>query len=147
MSNNINSCVFVGNLVRDAELSYTNSGFAISKLSIAINRSVKKGDNYEDEVSFLDLIGLGRRLESLNQYLTRGQCIGVSSTVKQERWENDGQKRSKIVFIINEIQLLGGKSDSNQPQQGQPQQGQPQQGQSPQGQPSPIAPPPDNIAF
>ncbi len=114
--NSINKSVFVANLTRDAELSYTNSGFAICKMSIASNRSKKVGDNWEDEVSYFDIVGLGKRYESLNQYLTRGTKIAVECHAKQERWEKDNQKRSKIVFIIDEIQLVGGKSDNHQHQ-------------------------------
>lgn len=113
MATNINNVVLVGNLTRDAELTYTNSGFQISKMSIAINRSVKKNDQWTDEVSYFDLVGLGKRYESLNQYLTRGSSIAVSAHAKQERWEKDGQKRSKVVFVIDNIQLLGGKKEGN----------------------------------
>jgi single-strand DNA-binding protein len=115
--NSINSVTFVGNLTRDAELSYTNSGFAISKMSIAINRSKKVNDSWEDETSYFDLVGLGKRFESLQQYLTRGSKVAVECHAKQERWEKDGQKRSKVVFVIDNIELVGGKSDTNQAKQ------------------------------
>ncbi len=111
MASNINNVTLVGNITRDAELSYTTSGFAICKMSIAVNRSVKKNEQWTDEASFFDLVGLGKRFESLVQYLTRGASIAVSAYAKQERWEKDGQKRSKVVFVINDIQLLGGKKD------------------------------------
>ena len=113
MATNINNVTLVGNLTRDAELTYANSGFQISKMSIAINRSVKKNDQWTDEVSYFDLVGLGKRYESLNQYLTRGSCIAVSAHAKQERWERGGQKRSKVVFVIDNIQLVGGKREGS----------------------------------
>lgn len=113
MATNVNSVVLVGNLVRDCELTYTNSGFAICKMSIAINRSEKKNDNWQDRVNYFDLVGLGKRYEALNQYLTKGSSVAVQAYAKQERWEKDGQKRSKVVFILENIQLLGGKKDGN----------------------------------
>jgi len=113
MSTNINNSMMVGNLTRDAELSYTLSGFQISKMSIAINRAAKKNDQWVDEVSYFDLVGLGKRYEALNQYLTKGTCIAISAHAKQERWEKDGVKRSKVVFVIDNIQLVGGKKDGN----------------------------------
>jgi len=118
--NSINKSVFVGNLTKDAELQYSQSGYAICKMSIAINRQRKVNDQWQDEVSYFDLVGLGKRYESLNQYLTRGSKIAVECHAKQERWEKDGQKRSKIVFVIDEINLVGGKSDNHQhqPEQG-----------------------------
>ena len=112
--NSINKTVFVGNLTRDAELSYTNSGFAICKMSIAISIPKKVGDKWEDEASFFDLVGLGKRYEALANYLTRGSKIAVDCHAKQERWEKDGMKRSKVVFQIDNIELVGGKSEAKQ---------------------------------
>ena len=63
--NNINMVGFCGNLVRDAELSYTTSGFAICKMSIAINRSRKVGDEWKDETSYFDLVGMGKSRQML----------------------------------------------------------------------------------
>ncbi len=112
MSTNLNSINVVGNLTRDAELIYTNTGCAISKISIAANRRVKKNDQWIDEVSYFDLVGFGDRYKNLNQYLLTGTTVGVTGYLKQERWEKDGQKRSRIVIVIDSIQLLGGKKDN-----------------------------------
>ena len=112
--NGINHVTFVGNLTRDAELSYTQSGLAFSKMSIAINRSRKNGDQWEDRASFFDLVGTGKRFESLNQYLMKGQKIAVECHANQERWEKDGQKRSRVSFVIDNIELVGSKSSSQQ---------------------------------
>ncbi len=114
MSTNINKSIFVGNLTRDVELSYTQSGFAISKMSIAVNRSVKKNDQWEDRASYFELKGLGKRFESLHNYLTKGTCIAVECYADQERWEKDGQKRSRVVFVIDNIQLVGKREDNRQ---------------------------------
>lgn len=111
--NNINIVGFCGNLVRDAELSYTTSGFAICKMSIAINRSRKVGDEWKDETSYFDLVGMGKRYEKLTAYLTKGTKVVVDGYAKQERWEKDGVKRSKVVFMIDNIELVGSKSESS----------------------------------
>ena len=115
--NNINMVGFCGNLVRDAELSYTGSGFPICKMSIAINRSRKVGDDWKDEVSYFDLVGMGKRYEKLTNYLTSGTKIVVDGYAKQERWEKDGVKRSKVVFIIDNIEFVGSKSETSKPDQ------------------------------
>jgi single-strand DNA-binding protein len=111
----INNLTIIGNLVKDAELKYTNSGTAITGLTIAVNRSVKKGDQWTEEASFFDVSLWGKRGESLNQYLQKGIKIAVLGSLKQDRWESDGQKRSRVVIMANNIQLLGGKKqESNQ---------------------------------
>jgi single-strand DNA-binding protein len=112
MAGDINRVVLVGRLTRDAELSYTNTGFALTKFSIAINRRKKSGDQWVDEANFFDVVIWGKRGEALNQYLTRGQQLAVEGELRQERWEKDGVKRSKVTIEATNIQLLGGsKSD------------------------------------
>lgn len=105
----VNYVIIIGRLTRDAELKYTNSGLAVSSFSLAVNRRKRSGDNWEDEVSFFDLALFGKRAESLNQYLTKGQQVAVEGSLTQDRWEQDGQKRSKVKIIANNIQLLGGR--------------------------------------
>lgn len=114
MSGDINRVVLVGRLTRDAELSYTNTGFALTKFSLAINRRKKSGDQWVDEANFFDILLWGKRGEALNQYLIRGQQLAVEGELRQERWEKDGVKRSKVSIEATNIQLLGGKKDGNQ---------------------------------
>jgi len=116
MANDINSVIVTGRLTRDAEIRYSNNGFAISKFSIASNYSKKVGDNWETEANFFDAVLLGKRAESLNQYLTKGTQLIIKGEVRQNRWEQDGQKRSKVELIANDIQLLGGKQAGGNPQ-------------------------------
>jgi len=110
----INHVVLVGRLTRDAELKYTAGGQAVSKFSLAINRRRKNGDQWEDEVNYFDIVLWGRQGESLNQYLKKGKSIGVEGELRQDRWDQDGQKRSKVEIVANNIQLLGGSSSSEQ---------------------------------
>ncbi len=109
--NDMNVLAINGRLVREAILSYSNSGMAIGKFSIASNRSVKKGDKWEDEAGFYDCVMFGKMAQSVNQYLTKGQQVSIAGEIRQERWEKDGQNRSKVVIIVNHLQLMGGKDD------------------------------------
>ena len=111
MAEDINKVMIVGRLVRDSELKFTPSGFAITSLSLASNGRKKQGEQWIDEASFFEATILGKRGESLSQYLTKGSQVAVEGKLKQERWEKDGQKRSKIVIVVENIQLLGGKQD------------------------------------
>jgi single-strand DNA-binding protein len=104
----INRVVLVGRLTRDAEMKFTPGGQAVSKLSIAVNRNRKVGDQWEEAASFFDATLWGRSAESLNQYLVKGKQIAIDGELKQDRWEQDGQKRSKIEIVVTNIQLLGG---------------------------------------
>lgn len=110
----INCVVINGRLVRDSELSYTNTGTAICKFSIASNGRKKVGDTYQDEAHFFDVTVWAKRGEALHQYLLKGVQISCTGHLKQERWEKDGAKRSRVTIEATNIQLLGGKSDGQQ---------------------------------
>ncbi len=110
MANDINVVTLVGRLTRDSELKYTNSGTAVCKFSLAVNRKKRSGDQWTDEVSYFDVVLWGKQGEALQQYLAKGKQIAVSGELRQNRWEQDGQNRSKVEVIANNIQLLGGNT-------------------------------------
>ncbi len=118
MAQDINKWIGAGRLVRDAELSYTNTGYALLKFSIAVNRRKKHGDQWIDEANFFDVTVWGKRGEALAQYMVKGQQLMIEGELIQQRWEKEGQKRSKVSIEANNIQLVGGNKEQ-QPQQRQ----------------------------
>ena len=110
----INHVVLVGRLTRDAELKYTNSGSAISKFGLAINRRKRVDEQWVEEANFFDIVVWGKVAEALNPYLVKGKQVGVEGELRQNRWEQDGQKRSKVEISASNIQLLGSRGDSPQ---------------------------------
>ncbi|MCL2764148.1 MAG: single-stranded DNA-binding protein [Treponema sp.] len=108
----LNHVVLIGRLTREAELKYTAGGQAVCKFSIAVNRRKKNGDQWEDEANFFDIVVWGRQGESLHPYLVKGKMVGVDGELRQDRWQQDGQNRSKIEIIANYLQLLGGSQSS-----------------------------------
>ena len=109
----INRVFLVGRLTRDAELRYTTSATAVAKFSIAVNRSKKSGDQWEEEVSYFDIVLWGKIAEGLSKYLLKGKQVAVDGELRQSRWEQDGQNRSRIEIHASNIQLLGGGDNSN----------------------------------
>lgn len=111
----LNQITLIGRLVRDAALAYTSSGIAVCKFSIAVSRGVKKGDKWEEEPNFFDIVLFGRRGEALNQYLLKGKQIGVSGELRQERWtdKETGQNKSRIEIAASAVQLLGGGNNGS----------------------------------
>jgi single-strand DNA-binding protein len=104
----INHVILVGRLTRDAELKHTASGQPVCKFSIAVNRRKKTGEVWEDEANFFDIVLWGRQGESLNQYLIKGKQVAIDGELRQDRWDQDGQKRSKVEIVAGTLQLLGG---------------------------------------
>jgi single-strand DNA-binding protein len=113
MASDINKVFLVGRLTRDAELKYTNTGTAVSKFSLAVNRNKRSGDQWSEEANFFDLTLWGKQAEAVNQYLTKGKQVAIEGELRQNRWEQDGQKRSKVEINVNHLQLLGGGGASN----------------------------------
>jgi len=104
----VNHVILLGRLTRDAELKYTAGGQAVCKFSIAVNRRKKNGDQWEDEANFFDIVIWGKQGETLNQYLKKGKMVAVDGELRQDRWQQDGQNRSKIEIVASFLQLLGG---------------------------------------
>jgi len=109
----VNHVILIGRLTRDAELKYTSGGQAVCKFAIAVNRRKKSGDQWVEEASFFDIVLWGRSGETLNQYLVKGKQVAVEGELHQNRWEQDGQARSKVEIMAVNVQLLGGTSGSN----------------------------------
>ena len=112
----VNRVVEIGHLTRDEELTYTPGGMAIGKVSIAINRRVKKGQDWVDEANYFDVVIFGKQAEALKRFLTKGKQIAVDGFLKQERWQDQqtGQNRSTVKIVANDIQLLGGRDGGSQ---------------------------------
>ena len=110
----INHVIEIGRLTRDAEVTYTPGGMAVGKISIAVNRRVKKGQDWVDEANYFDVSIFGKQAESLQKFLTKGKQIAVDGFLKQDRWEKDGQKHSAVKIVANDIQLLGGRDGGSQ---------------------------------
>ena len=112
MANDINHVVLVGRLTRDAELRYANTGTAICHFSIANNYSRKQGDQWSEETNFFEAVYMGRSAEAVHKYLVKGKQVGISGELRQNRWEQEGQPRSRVEVFVNRLQLLGGRDGS-----------------------------------
>ena len=102
----LNCVVLIGRLTRDMELKQISSGTSVGKFSIAVNKKYKKENQTIEEVSFFDCTCWGKIAEALAQYMLKGKLVAVEGELKQNRWEQDGQQRSKVEINVNNIQLL-----------------------------------------
>ncbi len=111
----LNSIAIVGRLTRDAEYKSTANGGDLVKFSIAVNKSKKDGDNWIEVAHFFDVTYWGKRAKGVHPWLKKGQQVGIEGWLKQDRWEHEGLKRSRVSIEAKNVQLLGGgkKQDSN----------------------------------
>jgi len=110
-----NKVVLVGNLTRDIELKYLQSGTAIGSTAIATSRKFKGSDgSQKEEVCFIDVSAFGRTAEVMNQYLKKGSKVLVDGRLKLDQWQDqNGNKRSKHSVIVESMQMLDSKGDNN----------------------------------
>lgn len=159
-----NRVILVGNLTRDPEIRHIPSGTAVSEIGLAVNDRVKKGDQWVDETTFVDVTLWARTAEVANQYLGKGSSVLIEGRLKLDTWEKDGQKRSKLRVVADKMQMLGGKGEggggggggSRGGSHSAPQNSAPQQSDSfdeysgggdSYSQAAPAAPPEDDIPF
>lgn len=120
-----NKIILIGNLTRDNELKYLQSGSAILNNSIATSHKYKKQDGTQmDEVMFLEFSLFAKSAEIFNQYTKKGSKVMLEGRLKLEQWQDqNGNKRSKHTLLVNEFKFLDSKQDNQrQSQNQQPQQ-------------------------
>ena len=111
-----NKVILAGNLTRDIEIRYTQSGSAIGSTAIATSRKFKSATGEQkEEVLFIDLTFFGRTAEIANQYLRKGSKVLVDGRLKLDQWTaQDGSKRSKHTVTVENLQMLGSRDDAAQ---------------------------------
>ena len=102
----------MGNLTRDPELRYTSNGAAVTSFGLAVNRKFKQGDEWKEDVCFVDITVWGKQGENCAEYLSKGRPAFVEGRLQYSTWESDGQKKSKLDVVANIVQFLGSRGDS-----------------------------------
>ena len=105
---NANIVILIGNLTKDPELKYTPGGSAVCSFSVAVNKkwTGKDGEKKED-VAFIECEAWQKTAEIIAEYLKKGSPIYIEGELKQDRWEKEGQKHSKIKVKVSNVQFLG----------------------------------------
>jgi single-strand DNA-binding protein len=107
--NDLNTVTLIGRLTREPELKYSQGGMAILKFSLANGYSKKVGESWKDETNFIDVTYMGKAAEAVSKYMTKGKQVAVSGCLRQERWEKDGEKKSKVGIVADQVQLIGSR--------------------------------------
>ena len=109
----MNKILLVGRLVRDAELSFlAGTGTPKVTFTLAVDRAYQK-DKDNKKTDFINCEQIGKHVEKLSTYLTKGKLIGVEGELNIDQYEKDGQKKSFTKVKVDRLEFLGGKSDNN----------------------------------
>ena len=119
-----NKVFLIGNLTRDVEIKYLQSGVPIARFGMAMNDSYtdKNTGEKKDVPCFVEIEAWDRQAEVCNEYLKKGQQVFVEGVLKFDSWETpEGVKRNRLYVRIYRMQILGSKNGNQEsaPQQTQ----------------------------
>ncbi len=109
--NNVN---MIGRLTKDAERKTTQGGTAVLRFTIANGYREKNGDNWTDQTNFFDVVVIGRSADALSQYMTKGRQVVISGVLRQQRWEQNQEKKSRVEIMAETVQLLAAPSNNRE---------------------------------
>jgi single-strand DNA-binding protein len=119
MARSLNQAFLMGNLTRDPELRQTPNGQTVTNFSLALNRSYKdQSGEWQEVTDYVDIVCWGPLAERVAQYLSKGRRCLVQGRLQSRSWEQEGQKRSKVEVLANDVTFLdsrGGGEDSGAP--------------------------------
>ena len=104
----INRVNISGNLTRDPEMRGTTGGTSVLSFGVAVNdrRRNQQTGEWEDYPNFVDCVMFGTRAEAISRYLSKGTKVAIEGKLRYSSWERDGQRRSKLEVIVDEIECL-----------------------------------------
>jgi single-strand DNA-binding protein len=107
MARSVNQVILLGNLTRDPELRQTPSGQSVVSFSLALNRAYKaQNGEWQEATDYIDCVAWGPLAERVSQYLTKGRRALVQGRLQSRNWEQDGQKRSKVEVLANDVTFV-----------------------------------------
>lgn len=110
----LNMVAISGNLTRDPELRTTPGGTSVLNFGVAVNdrRQNPQTGEWEDYPNFIDLAVFGKRAAAIAPYLHKGTKVSVQGRLRYHSWERDGQKRSKVEVVVDEIEFMAPRQDA-----------------------------------
>ena len=115
----INRVVISGNLTRDPELRSTSGGTIVLGFGVAVNdRRRNANGEWEDYPNYVDCTMFGARAQGIAPYLSKGTKVCIEGKLRWSQWERDGQKRSKLEVIVDEIEFMAPRNSGGSMQSG-----------------------------
>lgn len=124
----INSVAITGNLTRDPELRQTASGASILSFSVAVNdRRQNQNGEWVDYPNYIDCVIFGNRAESVSRFISKGSKVTILGKLRWSQWsDKDGNKRTKLEVVVDDIEFMTARQETQPPQYRQARQQPPQ---------------------
>lgn len=107
----LNSVIVIGRVANEGKFGYLPSGSAKLDFSVAFTTTKKNGNEWVNESNFINLTLWGKQAENLKDYIVKGSQLVIHGHLKVDTYEKDGQKKSTLKVIPDEVQLVGGKRE------------------------------------
>jgi single-strand DNA-binding protein len=112
MARSVNQVILMGNLTRDPEVRQTPNGRSVCSFSLALNRAYKdQNGEWQEVTDFIDVVAWGPLGERVAQYLSKGRRALVQGRLQSRSWEQDGQKRSKVEVLADDVTFLDSRGE------------------------------------
>lgn len=110
----VNLVSILGNMTRDVELRYLQSGTAVTEIGLALNHRYKKDNEWFDKPVFVDVTLWGRTAEIASEYLGKGSQVHIQGRLDFDQWNDkeSGKKRSRLKIVCDKLTMVGSKGDS-----------------------------------
>lgn len=114
MARSLNQVILMGNLTRNPELRTTPSGQNVVSFSLALNRSYRDSSGeWQEATDYVDIVAWGPLAERVAQYMTKGRRCIVQGRLQSRSWEQEGQKRSKVEVLANDVTFLDSRGPAD----------------------------------
>ena len=119
----VNIAIVVGNLGKDPEVRFTQSGRAVANFPIATSESWTGQDgSAQERTEWHNIVVWGKQAESCGQYLSKGRQVFVQGRIQTRKWtDQNGQDRYTTEIVAQRVQFLGGGGGARASQESQDQ--------------------------
>jgi single-strand DNA-binding protein len=101
-----NKIILIGNLTADPEVRHTPQGTPVCNLRVASNTKYKQGDQMREETLFISAVLFGKPGEAIAKYTSKGSPVLIEGRLRENSWEKDGQKKSRMEIIATTVRML-----------------------------------------
>jgi single-strand DNA-binding protein len=109
MASGVNKVILVGNLGKDPEVRYVQSGNAVCTLRLAMTERRKDGEAWKDHTEWMDVVTFGKDAENAGQYLAKGRQVYVEGRLQTKQYKDkEGHDRYRTEVVANRVLFLGG---------------------------------------
>lgn len=115
MAGSVNKVILIGNLGSDPEIRYLDGGSSVARFNIATSESYTNKSGERVELTEWHRIELWNKMaQTAEKYLRKGNSVYIEGQIRSESWtDKEGQQRSTVTIRANNMQLLGGPSQSS----------------------------------